>query len=450
MSLTGSAGVVVLAELVDRLGVVDLLDQWIGAVKRRDRGVTAGQLLVVLAQCQLLGGHGLVALDQQRPDAAWRWLSSVPAVPSTTAAGLAKRFGPAQLMGVERANAHLLARALRRMPATKRAALTRSGPTIDMDSTDVEVYGPRKQRVAFNYTGQRCGRPMLATWAEAGLTVTADLLAGNDDPRPRAAEMLGRALAALPAEVTGMPRVRADSGFFTADLAHAAVQAGCDYAIAAPRSTAMWRAYAAIPDREWVDAHDMDGAQVAACDYAPEGWPDDAYTIVRRVRVNACDISADPRARRRRTIPAEQLTLALDGGLDQVWAVSFIVTNIPYYEPADAAAVEAWFRRRTDIEDRIRDAKLGAALRHLPSGHHAVNTVWMWAALLACNLSVLLQALTGLDGNGRAHLARLRRELLLVPARLIRHARGLTMRLPPGPQILPEILARLRALPLPA
>jgi len=45
--------------------------------------------------------------------------------------------------------------------------------------------------------------------------------------------------------------------------------------------------------------------------------------------------------------------------------------------------IEAWFRRRTDIEDRIREAKLGAGLRRLPSGRKSVNTAWMWAALLA-------------------------------------------------------------------
>jgi hypothetical protein len=447
VSLTGSAGVAALAELVDRFGVVEVLDEHVGAIKQRDRGVTAGQLLVALAQCQLLGGHGLVALDHQRPDVAWQWLSAVPGVPSTTAASLARRFGPEQLSGIESANAELVVRALRVMPAKRRAALTMTGPTIDMDSTDVEVYGAGKHAVAFNYKGQRAGRPLLATWAEAGVTVAAELLAGNDDPRPRAADMLRRALAAIPAEVTERPRLRADSGFFTADLAHAADEAGCDYAIAAKRSTAMWRAYAAIGEHDWIDATDMPGAQVAACDYAPEGWPDDAYTIVRRVRVNACDLSADPRARRRRTIPADQLTLALDGGLDQVWAVSFIVTNIPQYQPADAVDVEAWFRRRTDIEDRIRDAKLGAALRHLPSGHPAVNRVWTWAALLACNLSALLQAVTGLDTGGRAHAERLRRELINIPGRIIRHARRLELRLPPGPQILPEVLARLRALP---
>ena len=194
----------------------------------------------------------------------------------------------------------------------------------------------------------------------------------------------------------------------------------------------------------------MPGAEVAACDHAPGGWPGDAYTIVRRVRVQAVDLSADPRSRRRRTIDPDQLALALGGQADTVWAVSFIVTNIPQFTDADTVAVEAWFRRRADIEDRIRDAKLGAALRHLPSGHAEINRVWMWAALLAGNLSVILQALTGLDTGGRAHAARLRHQLLCVPGRVLRHARGLTLRLPPGPQILPEVLARLRALPLPA
>jgi hypothetical protein len=70
----------------------------------------------------------------------------------------------------------------------------------------------------------------------------------------------------------------------------------------------------------------------------------------------------------------------------------------------------------------------------------------MWAALLAGNLSVLLQALTGLDDTGRRTAGRLRHELLQVPARLVRHARGLTLRLPLGHQLLPAVLARIRGL----
>jgi hypothetical protein len=135
--------------------------------------------------------------------------------------------------------------------------------------------------------------------------------------------------------------VRADSGFFTGELAHAAVDAGCDFAIAAKRNPALWRAYAAVPEQAWVPARDMHGAQVTAVDYAPAGWPPGSYTIIRRVKVPAGEICADPRSRRRRTIPKDQLTLALDGVADHAWAVSFIVTNIPADDGPGIVAVEA-------------------------------------------------------------------------------------------------------------
>lgn len=41
----------------------------------------------------------------------------------------------------------------------------------------------------------------------------------------------------------------------------------------------------------------------------------------------------------------------------------------------------------------------------------------------------------------------LRHRLIHIPARLIHHADALTLRLPPGHQLLHEVLARLRALP---
>ena len=87
----------------------------------------------------------------------------------------------------------------------------------------------------------------------------------------------------------------------------------------------------------------------------------------------------------------------MDGLVDEVYGYSFIATNLDVSTPAKAAARQAWHRTRTDIEDRIRDAKYGAALRNFPSADRAVNTVWMWSALLAINLSAWLQELTGLD-----------------------------------------------------
>src|SRR5664280_2890200 len=85
----------------------------------------------------------------------------------------------------------------------------------------------------------------------------------------------------------------------------------------------------------------------------PTGWPEGTYTIIRRVKIGVEQLSADPRSRRRRTVAKDQLALALGGAVDHVWAVSFIVTNIPASH-GDYVGLEAWFRNRTSIEERFR------------------------------------------------------------------------------------------------
>ena len=50
--------------------------------------------------------------------------------------------------------------------------------------------------------------------------------------------------------------------------------------------------------------------------------------------------------------------------------------------------------------------------------------------------------------DGQAMIATLRHRLIRVPARLVRHAGTLTLRLLPGYTLLDEVLARIRALPM--
>jgi hypothetical protein len=451
-SLTAVSGVVAVAELVGRLGVTAVLDDAVGVVKQRDRGLSAGEFLVAVAQGQMFGAQFWIGLDHRRADTSGEALSAVPTPASTTAVQLADRFGPVQVAGIEEGIGEIACRVVGLLPPARRVVLRAGGATIDLDGTDVEVYGSKKEGIAYNYKGQRGGRPHVATWAEAGLVTAADLLAGDEDPRPGAGSLIERSVATLRAAgVTARPKVRGDVGYFAKDIAQAAVDNGCDFSLGVTRNPAAWRAVAAIPDKAWRKAKRMKGAQVAVCDYAPAGWPPGTACVVRRVKVRGSDISTDARARRRRTIPKEQLALALDGLVEHVYAYSFIATNLDVSTAAKAVAAEAWHRMRTDIEDRIRDAKHGAALRHLPSATRAANTIWMWGALLAVNLSAWLQELAGLDtgdGRGRAHLGTLRHRLLNVPARLVHHAGQSILRLPPGHQLLAQVLSRLRRLPI--
>ncbi len=69
------------------------------------------------------------------------------------------------------------------LPASRRDALCQA-VTIDIDATDVEVYGRRKRGVAYNYQGQRCGRPDVATWAQTETVPAADVLDGDQIPAP--------------------------------------------------------------------------------------------------------------------------------------------------------------------------------------------------------------------------------------------------------------------------
>ena len=88
-------------------------------------------------------------------------------------------------------------------------------------------------------------------------------------------------------------------------------------------------------------------------------------------------------------------------------------------------------------------------LRHLPSGYPQVNLAWMWGALLAATMAAWLHQLTAVTAGediiyghgvrgGKAMIATLRRRLIAVRGGLVRHARHLVLRLPPGTACFPR------------
>jgi hypothetical protein len=142
-----------------------------------------------------------------------------------------------QWLAVETGLAAVTERMLALQPAPRAAALAEGPVTIDLDATDVEACGSRKHGVAYNYQGQRAGRPHVAAWAETEIVLAADLGSGIDDPGATAQDLLRRALAALPerARAGGRVALRADAGYFAGALARAAHDEHISFAIGANR-----------------------------------------------------------------------------------------------------------------------------------------------------------------------------------------------------------------------
>jgi len=441
-SLTAHAGLAVVGDLARKLDLVGLIDGELARerrarpVKTRRRGVSPGGLVVSLAECQLAGGAFFDHLEDQRADTAGAALRAVADVPSAPAAlQVSKRFRRVHCQRVERAMARAgqrLDHGLGREPA---------GPvTIDLDATLVTVYGRAKEGAARCRTGQMGYAPHVAFWAQRGRALTGELVAGNQERLSgrECATIATRAIGLLP-DGHGPVDMRIDSAYYAVDLLHRLRREKARFTVSAPRSQAMWRALAAIPEHAWTDALEMAGAQVAETTYAPGGWRHESLRlIVRRVSFQAEQIARLRGSRRLATIHPDQLQMALDGEIDSVYGYSFILTD---HFHQHTAWVEHHHRHRAQIEERLKDTKTGQALRHLPSGDANANRVWMTAAMLAVNITAWICDLSPAAGAStaapddtplRRHAHTLRRILFNIPARIIRSARRITLRLPAG------------------
>lgn len=434
--LTPYAGLAIVGALARRTRLVELIDAELGAVrtaravKRRRRGLSPGALVMSLAECQIAGAECFEDIEDVRADlagAAFRAVADTPSAP--TARQLARRYRRSHVRAIERAQARVAERL-----DDEAGRDSAEDVTLDLDATETEVYGREKDGAARGHNGALGYCSYVVTWAQRGRALTSELVGAN---RARisaneSAAIIARARKLLPTG-HGQVTARVDTGFYSAELMNALRTQQVRFTMSAPRTTSMWRALERIAEDAWVDATEMRGAQVAETTLAPKGFGHEALRlIVRRVAVSAAEIQAgNPRARRRATIPTDQLAMVLDGHLDSTYAYSFIVTDIPATDKT-TTEVEHFHRQRAQIEERFKDAKLGQPLRHLPSSNLDANRLWLACCLLALNITAMIcdispAAAACPDAPDhtplRRHAKALRRILFNVPARITRSAR---------------------------
>jgi Transposase DDE domain group 1 len=299
---------------------------------------------------------------------------------------------------------------------------------VDLDSTHRQVYGYTKQGAAVGrLQGKKTLHPLIATAStpiSRPVMVAIRLRKGKAADVRGAARLLAEALTTVRAIApTAWIVVRADSKFYTADVAATAARYGADVSLTTGANPSVTAAIGQIPEGAWTAIHypnafvDTDtGELVSDADVArirytaftsrPQHQHVRGWLTVRRVK------RLNPKA------------AAGQDGLFDVWRYHavFVTSDITMLQ------AESQHRDHAIIEQVIADAA-ASALAHLPSGSFTANAAWtvLWA--IAHNLTRAIGCLAG-SFHARATTATIRAHLITVPARLARSARRIILHLP--------------------
>jgi Transposase DDE domain group 1 len=326
--------------------------------------------------------------------------------------------------------------------ALQRAWAAGAGPgdrpvTIDLDSTICETYGLHKQGGSrFTYHHVRGYHPLLATRAGAGEVLHGRLRGGPSNSGRGASQFLAETLVRVRrAGARGPLVVRADSGFCHQKVVATCRRYGARFSITVRLTRNLWKVIGEVPEPAWTPIpYWLEGAaDVAEVSYVP--------FATRRRRGQPAAIPVRLIVRRVQPTPGSQLHLQ-----GVLYSYHAFITD----RDGPTLELEADHRRHAVVENTIRELKEGVGLNHLPSGRFGANAAWLAFTGLAHNLARWVARL-GL-GDERITTARLRRQLFVVPARLVRSGRQVRLRFPqqwPWQDLFGRALLQLRALTIP-
>ena len=413
--ITAQAGLVLVRELAERLGLPALLDEI--TVKKRKRGYSAGQLALALCETLIAGGECLEDAAILRADAAQEQLRG-HAVPDPTTLG---RF----LASFNLGHVRQLNRALDRLFARVGPLLEREQVTLDLDSTLIEHHGPvgSRQGTRGTYTGKVAWHPLVCFVSETGEWLHAKLRNGHAAASTGAIGFLRECLRRLPAATRFF--LRADEGFYGQGFLAELEREQITYTVGAPLIASVRQRIAEIPASEWQPSGYRAGSEVASFLWRPKTWEKARRFVVRR----------DPLER------GEQLSL--EGAEWHYWA---LVTND---SERSADELESWHRAKANVENRIKEAKLGLGLDNLPCrGFHA-NWAYLLVTLIAYDLLTWLKLVALPAGERGSYAKRLRFRFIAVAGSVGRTGRRLVLRLSAGYPLVADFvraLERIRGL----
>ena len=420
-----AGGLVPVLGLAERAGLRALAEQQLTVPT--DKGAHAGSKVAALVAGMVAGADSIADMDLLRHGGMGRLFTGLYA-PSTLGSFL-RAFAFGHVRQLDAVAARLVVNLARQTPLLPDAARI---AYLDVDDTIRATYGYAKQGAGYGYSGVKGLNALIAalsTPSAAPVIVATRLRKGSANSARGAARLVADAVKTSRAcgagGKAGLWVVRADSAFYGRDIVAAIARAKARFSITVRQDTAVKRAIASIAEDAWTTIRyphavfdeqlgqwvsDAQVAEVEFTAFASRGKKHAVTTrlIVRRVR----DQNPD------HIVPNEQ------GELFPAWRHHAVFTNSPLV----TLAAEADHRRHAIIEQVIADLKSGP-LAHLPSGKFNANGAWLALAAIAFNLTRAAGTLAS-PFHARATTATIRRQLINIPARPVRSARRIHLRLP--------------------
>src|SRR5215212_5558422 len=381
--LTSHAGIVLMHDFIDRLGLPQLLDDNLH-VKQRERGYPESENILSLAWNSLLGGDCLLDLNVLRGDPGLPELLGVSSILAPSTAGeFLRDFQIGDLMDLGRVN-RLVAERVRPFQTSTRL-------TIDLDPSLYEQSSKRKQGSRMNYKGEVGDYPLFAFWAEEKELLATHLMSGNARAAPKAVWFLQQALKHAPAN---LPRfLRADSEFYTWDLIEFCEREHFTYAITADQTEGLMKVVGGLAESSW--KYYAPAVQVAEVWFEPSGQAKHRY-IAKRQRVFNKKLKK------------------------QEWRYHLVITNDLRRGPKK---VMRWALGRCTVENLIKEHKNDFGFEKMPTQKFHANWAWLLIGQLAWNLLAWFNRCCLPEQCHKLTLKTLRHRLLNVAGKIVHQSR---------------------------
>ena len=418
LRVTCNGGLILVRELDERLGFGKLAEQHLTDPRANNARLSFADLLRQSVYSRLAGYEDVNDAEQLSRDPTFRLIGSEKIWDRGTALPSRLQTFETELLAEEE-NFAGLARLNRELIGKAEAIESPYRAVLDMDSTEIPVYGEQEQSAYNGHFESTCYHP-LVLFNRDGDCLAAKLRPGNVHSAKDWEQLL------LP-EIERQQRMgkevafRADAAFAKPEIYEALEERGVKYAIRIPSNDNLERDIAELVPR-------------------PVGRPSKKPLVEYKGFLY--------QAAGRKT--ARRVVAKVEHHLGELYArAEFIVTNLTL----PSRAVVRFYNERGTAEQWIKEGKQAVKMTRLSCHRFRSNEVRLWLSVIAYNLENLWRRLVLPQRIGNWSLTSLQQRLVKSGGRLVKHARYYWLMLAESHltrRLFGAMVGRIEALALPA